>query len=242
MPSEILTVVIAAAAGFLTSLSIEFFRAFNENVKSKQQRAQKEIHELRKFLARDSFDSNRPIARLLISGAYKIKQVRRIPNPKIEIGSVNEITSLINKEEESIDNESQSSERKSLPEFSVPVCRRYYLRYSDNPNYAYVWQIREQVRFLGKVTTIGRDDRNEVVLDDSRIRLRFPKMIAKEHLTSRYHAIIRYEGDRFVIYDLASTNPTQVNGEAVRYAALKEGDIIEIGSFIIEFQQNQYMD
>jgi hypothetical protein len=239
MAPEVLTVLIAAAAGFLTSLSIEVFKAFNENVKSKQQRANRELFALRRFLAPDAFDTNRPIARLLISRPYKIRHVKRIIQPCKEISSIAELSRTMDREEaeEGPPMQLQTPARMSAPQFSMPVCRRYYRRDSDNPDYAYVWQIRERVRFLGEITTIGRSSQNDVVLDDSQLRLRLPKVLVKDSLVSRHHAVIRYEVDKFVIYDLAATNPTEVNDGPVRYAVLMDGDIIGIGSFLLEFQQ-----
>jgi len=72
---------------------------------------------------------------------------------------------------------------------------------------------------LGETTTIGRAKENEVALVDVRL--------------SRRHARIVREGDAYFLEDLASSNGTQLNGEAVTRAALVRGDTIEIGDTVI---------
>lgn len=63
-----------------------------------------------------------------------------------------------------------------------------------------------------KITTIGREMDNNLVLQNS--------------LISRYHAEIRYEESEYVLYDLESTAGTSVNGEKIRRQALFSGDTI----------------
>ena len=72
---------------------------------------------------------------------------------------------------------------------------------------------------LGEVTNIGRDSGNSagnhLVIDDQTV--------------SRQHVRIKLEEGEFVLYDLASTTGTFVNGEPVLKQALKEKDVIKIG-------------
>jgi hypothetical protein len=71
-------------------------------------------------------------------------------------------------------------------------------------------RLREQV-------TIGRDPaRCEVVLDDGKV--------------SGEHARIRLEKGQYVLYDLASTNHTFVNGQEVQKHVLRDGDQIRFGT------------
>ena len=77
---------------------------------------------------------------------------------------------------------------------------------------------------LGEVTTVGRDAAlNDVVIDDPAI--------------SRQHAKIRLEDETFVIYDLASTNGTFVNGEQIQRRALVNGDRIRMGETTFTFME-----
>lgn len=63
---------------------------------------------------------------------------------------------------------------------------------------------------------IGRDPaRCEVVLDDTKV--------------SAEHAYIRMEGGEFILYDLASTNRTFVNGKETQKHVLRDGDEIGLG-------------
>jgi len=69
---------------------------------------------------------------------------------------------------------------------------------------------------LGEITNIGRDAmQNDIALDDSAM--------------SRQHAKVKLEDGQFVLYDLASTNGTFVNGERIYRHVLADGDRITIG-------------
>ena len=69
--------------------------------------------------------------------------------------------------------------------------------------------------------TIGRDARNDVVLDDPRV--------------SQRHALLRKVGEAFRIEDLGSTNGTYVNGERVNQFYLNDGDQIQVGGQVLRF-------
>ncbi len=70
--------------------------------------------------------------------------------------------------------------------------------------------------------TLGRGPDNELVLPD----------IA----CSRRHAMIERQGEDWVVVDLNSGNGTLVNGERVQRAVLRDGDEIDVGSTVLEFQ------
>ena len=71
--------------------------------------------------------------------------------------------------------------------------------------------------------TIGRNEDNCVVLEDERV--------------SRHHCVIRrLAGNRFEINDLASTNGTYINGEAVNIHELTIGDKIRTGDTVFLFE------
>lgn len=53
---------------------------------------------------------------------------------------------------------------------------------------------------------------------------------------SREHARIRFENDKFVIYDLGSTNKTRVNNQIISRKVLINGDEIKIGKTLFKFQ------
>lgn len=82
-----------------------------------------------------------------------------------------------------------------------------------------LWMEGEEIRarwLLSKpVTSIGRWEDNEIVIDDRWI--------------SRYHARIRREGDRYLLEDLDSKNGTLVNGQRiVEPVTLCDGDEIQL--------------
>lgn len=77
---------------------------------------------------------------------------------------------------------------------------------------------------LGEQTTIGRDGMVcDFVLDDDSI--------------SAQHARIKNERGQFVLYDLASTNGTLLNGRRVQRSNLSDGDEIVIGGTKLVFKE-----
>ena len=46
---------------------------------------------------------------------------------------------------------------------------------------------------------------------------------------SRRHAMLRREGDHFIVVDLGSTNGTRVNGRIAGRAEVRPGDSVELG-------------
>lgn len=76
---------------------------------------------------------------------------------------------------------------------------------------------------LGARTTIGRNPMEcDVILSDKKV--------------SEKHARIQREGDEFVIYDLASTNGTYVNGRRTQKRILGDNDEIKIGETTLIFK------
>ena len=82
------------------------------------------------------------------------------------------------------------------------------------------------------VTSIGTSADNDIVLTDKAV--------------SRHHAKIRVEGQKYYVYDLASTNGTKVNDRKVTKKWIKEGDSIEMGhtkmSFMTEARPSEPID
>lgn len=73
------------------------------------------------------------------------------------------------------------------------------------------------IELAHELTIIGREQDNDVVLDDERV--------------SRRHAELRWERGRVELADYGSLNGTRVNQQAVRgRAPLRDGDVIEFGS------------
>jgi hypothetical protein len=68
---------------------------------------------------------------------------------------------------------------------------------------------------------IGRDQQNDVVLDDTRV--------------SRKHAEIRLRLGRYTLYDLQSTNGTYVNGRRIAEVVLNDGDRISVAGLDLIF-------
>jgi hypothetical protein len=54
---------------------------------------------------------------------------------------------------------------------------------------------------------------------------------------SRRHAEIRREGDGYILFDLGSTNGTEVNGERIHRVPLADGDRILVGQTELVFRQ-----
>ena len=68
--------------------------------------------------------------------------------------------------------------------------------------------------------TIGRSHSNHLTLNSDRV--------------SRQHAVIEQRDDQIMIRDLESSNGTQINQERITEKSLVDGDLLQIGPFVIE--------
>src|SRR5512138_65218 len=72
----------------------------------------------------------------------------------------------------------------------------------------------------GDQLVIGRDTSSAIAINDAEV--------------SRKHARLNYQGGKYVIEDLGSTNGTFVNGQRlVSPVVLKSGDVISLGEQIV---------
>lgn len=76
--------------------------------------------------------------------------------------------------------------------------------------------------------TLGREDENDVRLNDERV--------------SRYHAKIQEDDGHVILTDLESTNGTRVNGHPVQMHVLRIGDLILIGRCLLVFGSPQQLE
>ncbi|PWD49696.1 FHA domain-containing protein [Serinibacter arcticus] len=83
-------------------------------------------------------------------------------------------------------------------------------------------------RFLldADVTTVGRDTRSEIFLDDVTV--------------SRRHAEFRRVADGFEVRDVGSLNGTYVNRERIEGGALRSGDEVQIGKYRLTFHPSPH--
>ena len=74
-------------------------------------------------------------------------------------------------------------------------------------------------------TTIGRSAESDVRLDDQRV--------------SEHHAKVKIEGpeSKFVLFDLATTNGTKVNGAPINRHELSTNETVEIGDTLFVFKE-----
>jgi uncharacterized RDD family membrane protein YckC len=73
------------------------------------------------------------------------------------------------------------------------------------------------------ILTIGRDPSNDLVLPDA--------------MVSRRHAVVETRGRQFFLRDCSSANGSVVNGDRVTERALKDGDLVAIGSMRLLFRE-----
>ncbi len=59
-------------------------------------------------------------------------------------------------------------------------------------------------------------------------------IVIAEATMSRAHAAIGFDGERFFVQDLGSTNGTRVNGGREEKAALSSGDEIQLGKLLLK--------
>jgi len=89
--------------------------------------------------------------------------------------------------------------------------------------------VREGI-FDQSIISIGRDKVNDIQFGH----------YDKPPYVSKFHAaIVENEHGDYFIRDLGSTNGTKVNGEKVYRRILREGDLIEISGYTIEFEKKE---
>jgi pilus assembly protein CpaF len=72
----------------------------------------------------------------------------------------------------------------------------------------------------GEQLTVGRDSTNEIVINDAEI--------------SRRHARLTFQGGKYILEDLGSTNGTFVNGQRLAGPrVLKAGEVVSFGEQIV---------
>jgi pilus assembly protein CpaF len=81
----------------------------------------------------------------------------------------------------------------------------------------------------GEQLTIGRDAANGVAINDAEV--------------SRKHSRLSFQGGKYVIEDLGSTNGTFVNGQRLSGpVVLKPGDVVSLGEQIVLMYDSVNMD
>jgi pSer/pThr/pTyr-binding forkhead associated (FHA) protein len=83
---------------------------------------------------------------------------------------------------------------------------------------------RQMIPLEKKVTRLGRQLDNDVVFH--------------EEAVSRFHAEIRYEGEKYILYDKNSTAGTFLNSKRVDRCILNSGDLISFSFIQIMFVNN----
>jgi pSer/pThr/pTyr-binding forkhead associated (FHA) protein/tetratricopeptide (TPR) repeat protein len=87
--------------------------------------------------------------------------------------------------------------------------------------------VESETRLTGTTVCIGRDSRNDVVLDDS------------QKGVSRFHAEIRADGGGYVIVDLKSRNGIWVNGQRIKEKArLALGVPVTLGAYELALEDD----
>src|SRR4030067_769191 len=86
------------------------------------------------------------------------------------------------------------------------------MRTGPTPGAAYTLEVDQLM--------IGRDSTNEIVINDAEV--------------SRRHARLTFQGGKYVLEDLGSTNGTFVNGQRLAGpVVLKPGDVVSLGEQIV---------
>src|SRR5690349_16345757 len=85
-------------------------------------------------------------------------------------------------------------------------------------------EIGKRYELNGPVTTIGRSDDNDLMFDDPYI--------------SRYHAVLKQQGEEVVIIDLGSENPVQIRDTPLEPGepyTLQNRDVIRVGQSVLGY-------
>ena len=89
-----------------------------------------------------------------------------------------------------------------------------------------VWEVEGKSRhhlLVSGELSLGRASDNEVVLNDFSV--------------SRRHAVLRREGDRWIVSDQKSTNGVKVNGRYVTSGPVEAGDVLTVGTFMLSVRE-----
>ncbi len=141
----------------------------------------------------------------------------------VKLSSKSDLQSLAASTPESLPVAQLINTQEHLPEKPddayVPVLGHFIINspYTEKPY---------TVQLLGDEMTIGRAGSSDIFLD-------------LDDLTSRHHALLRRENDRYVLYDRRSANGVQVNGQQLQGDSgfeLADGDHISIGNYELIFR------
>jgi hypothetical protein len=94
-------------------------------------------------------------------------------------------------------------------------------------------------RFARSTVTVS-DMHHDIALEGDRVvvgRLSDCQICLPDQNVSRQHAAFVAEGAGWAIEDLGSTNGTMLNGEPVRHARLRDGDVIGIGATKLSYHE-----
>ncbi|HEU0001687.1 MAG TPA: FHA domain-containing protein [Ktedonobacteraceae bacterium] len=83
-----------------------------------------------------------------------------------------------------------------------------------------------EMKLAGDEFTIGRAGSSSILLD-------------QDNLTSRHHALLKHEGNRYLLFDMRSANGVFVNGQKIYVESeyeLLDGDHISIGNYEMIFR------
>jgi len=89
-------------------------------------------------------------------------------------------------------------------------------------------------------TVTVSDLHHDIALDGERLvigRLGECEITVADANVSRRHAAFVREGDGWAIEDLGSTNGTRLNNEPIKYARLRDGDVVEVGATQLRYHE-----
>lgn len=239
---EILPLVVAAIVAVGSTIIVEslkvllFDRAAKKDERAYQRGLQEKEQEQNKIKGLLNFYTTPlsngafpPVARLLISSPAKLIHIDMLDKDNSK--KIEKAKDILDPIEHSETEKSKVGKPRRFlfwklpPIDQLPVIRAYY-KYSDDPDFVYVWQTKKDVEWLGKITTIGRDTYNDIIF--------------LVPLVSRQHAVIRYENGKYVLYNMSITNEIFVNDEKIEFShILGNEDVIKITPYYIEFEQRE---
>jgi len=101
-------------------------------------------------------------------------------------------------------------------------------------NRSIAWFVVRSGMQSGLVFPLTAEDELLIGRDASRVAA-----LLTDPTVSSHHAQVRYEHDRFVIYDLGSTNGTYLGGHPIQRQPLLDGDELQLGNSLLLFTTSQ---
>jgi hypothetical protein len=211
MDEELRLVIWGAVAGLISALALEFARQrlerYHTMIREARDQQKKRSERIEEFYLGGDL-TERPDQAPEPAWLRQVSVARRYPLARLGLRSDEDYGTDIHK----ITDESRGRSITLLRKLTGGTAR------SRKPS-----KQKGEKFLLGPAHILGRSSKCDIQILDPGVSL--------------LHAFIRFEEDRYVLYDLGSTDGTYVNGEPVGFAGISlwGGEMVQMGTTLFEF-------